>query len=281
MQPEDDSDDDDDDMEDLPVPSASQTQHLTGRRKSVSAESTDPAKLRDQISNISIIPKSPEVAEDLSRVVGKSLLLRTLDPDQKDFIIKAFAGPLFKPAGEDIIVQGDIGDVFYLLEEGTVDVFVSKGGQDPAKVHTYTRGDSFGELAILYNTPRAATCRAQTDCKLWTLDRVSFKAIVVAAAMIKRETFQAFLEQVPLLQSLSPLEIMTLADSLAEEKYVDGDTVCREGDKGDYFYIIREGMERFSCLMFGEIDRRFSNNISERRCRRRHHRRANGRGLFR
>ena len=43
-------------------------------------------------------------------------------------IVKAFSGPLIKPPGEDIIVQGDIGDVFYLLEDGAVDVYIKKKG---------------------------------------------------------------------------------------------------------------------------------------------------------
>lgn len=193
------------------------------------------------MSQVTNIPKSPEVTETLLGVVSKSPLLRTLDQEQKDMIVKAFAGPLIKQPGEDIITQGDIGDVFYLLEDGTVDVYVRKRGQDEIKVHTYKPGDAFGELAIMYNAPRAATCRVNTEAKLWALDRVSFKVIVVAAAMQKRETYKSFLSQVSLLESLTEMEILTLADSLAEEKYEDGATICNQGDEGNYFYIVKEG----------------------------------------
>lgn len=193
------------------------------------------------MKNITCIPKSEEVHANLLKVVGKSALLRTLDDEQKEKIINAFSGPVSKAAGEDIIVQGDIGEVFYLLEEGLVDVHISKGGNPPIKVHTYKPGDAFGELAIMYNAPRAATCRAQVDSKLWMLDRVSFKCIVVAAAMQKRETYKGFLEKVPILQSLNEMEVMTLADSLAEEKFDAGVTICNQGDEGNYFYIIKEG----------------------------------------
>jgi cAMP-dependent protein kinase regulator len=164
-----------------------------------------------------------------------------LDPEQKDMIVRAFAGPLIKQEGEDVITQGDIGDVFYLLEDGTVDVYVKKKGADEIKVHTYKPGDAFGELAIMYNAPRAATCRVKTEAKLWALDRVSFKVIVVAAAMQKRETYKSFLSQVSLLESLTEMEILTLADSLAEEKYEDGAVICTQGDEGNFFYIVKEG----------------------------------------
>lgn len=183
----------------------------------------DPAKMKAQMSQVTSIEKEPAVAERLHAVVGKSPLLRTLDAEQRDMIVKAFSGPLTKQPGEDIIVQGDIGDVFYLLEEGAVDVYIKKKGTtDELKVHTYKPGDAFGELAIMYNAPRAATCRAQTECKLWALDRVSFKVIVVAAAMQKRELYVSFLQQVPILSSMTEMEVMTMADSLVEETYEDG-----------------------------------------------------------
>jgi cAMP-dependent protein kinase regulator len=212
------------------------------RRSSVSAESMDPSKLKAQMSQVTNIPKDPEVAATLLRVVSKSPLLRTLDTEQKDMIIKAFSGPIVKPDGEDVIVQGELGDTFYLLEEGSVDVYIKKkGADDEIKVHTYKPGDAFGELAIMYNAPRAATCRVSGSAKLWVLDRISFKVIVVAAAMQKREKYQNFLGKVPLLESLTEMEVMTLADSLMEETYVDGSTICTQGDEGNYFYIILEG----------------------------------------
>jgi len=193
------------------------------------------------MSQVTNIPKSPEVTTTLLSVVGKSPLLRMLDPEQKDMIVRAFTGPLIKNPGENVITQGDIGDIFYLVESGTVDVYIQKKGQEEIKVHTYKAGDAFGELAIMYNAPRAATCRVKTEAKLWALDRVSFKVIVVAAAMQKRETYKSFLSQVSLLSSLTEMEILTLADSLAEESYADGDTICTQGEEGNYFYIVKEG----------------------------------------
>lgn len=236
-----DEEDDDDDVADIPVVAAPAKKGGPSRRVSVSAESMDPAKLKAQASNVTCIEKSPDVASELLRVVAKSPLLRTLDNEQKDKIVKAFSGPLIKQPGEDIIVQGDIGDVFYLLEDGLVDVIIKKGSNDPLKVHTYKPGDAFGELAIMYNAPRAATCRAQTESKLWALDRVSFKVIVVAAAMLKRETYTGFLKNVPILATLNEMEVMALADALAEETYDEGSVICQQGDEGNFFYIIKSG----------------------------------------
>ena len=241
---DDDTDDDDGDAyaEASPV---SKSPASRSRRASVSSESMDAAKLKEHMSQLASIPKDVEVEKHLLEVISKSTLLKSLDGDQKDLIIKAFAGPVEVSKGEDIIVQGDMGDIFYLIEDGHVDVYIKKKDQNgdlvDTKVHTYSPGNSFGELAIMYNTPRAATCRAQTDCVLWTLDRVSFKAIIVSANMQKRELFQGFLKQIPILESLTEMEIMTLADSLVEERYDDDQKVCCQGDSGDYFYIIKSG----------------------------------------
>lgn len=47
--------------------------------------------------------------------------------------------------------------------------------------------------------------------------------------------------QVPILESLTEMEVLTLADSLAEETYTDGTTICQQGEEGNYFYIIKDG----------------------------------------
>ena len=213
---ESDEDDEADDVTDMPEIAPAPRGKGPSRRTSVSAESMDPNKMKG--AKVADIAKTPEVAAELNRIVGKSPLLRALDAEQKDKIVRAFDGPKTVAPGENIITQGEIGDTFYLIEDGLVDVYIKKGGGDEIKVHTYKPGDAFGELAIMYNAPRAATCRAQSESKVWALDRTSFKVIVVAAAMIKRELYQGFLQKVPILATCNEMEIMTLADSLAEEK---------------------------------------------------------------
>ena len=45
-------------------------------------------------------------------------------------------------------------------------------------IKNYTVGEAFGELALLYNAPRAASVKAKTNTKLFALDRLTFNAIV-------------------------------------------------------------------------------------------------------
>lgn len=70
---------------------------------------------------------------------------------------------------------------------------------EETKLLTYNPGDSFGELSLLYNTKRAATVKAKTDCVLWMLDRQTFNYIVKDSAVRKRERYEKFLSGIKLL----------------------------------------------------------------------------------
>lgn len=71
------------------------------------------------------------------------------------------------------------------------------------------RRSAFGELALLYSAPRAATVVALTDCRLWMMERRVYAAIkrtyVEQLAAQKRELVAA----VPMLAVLSPVRLLT------------------------------------------------------------------------
>jgi len=70
--------------------------------------------------------------------------------------------------------SGDEGDNFYVIDSGEVEVYVNN-----TMVLNISEGGSFGELALIYGTPRAATVKAKTDVKLWGIDRLSYRRILM------------------------------------------------------------------------------------------------------
>ena len=95
-------------------------------------------------------------------------------------VLEPLAGelvPVRVGRGEEVVREGDRGDRFYVVGEGELDVTVDGRG-----VRTLTRGDYFGEIALLRDVPRTATVTARTDAELYALDRDDFIGAVTGHA---------------------------------------------------------------------------------------------------
>ncbi|KAF9578344.1 hypothetical protein BGW38_005901 [Lunasporangiospora selenospora] len=233
-----DSEDDDDEAQEDPSPLLSMpTNYMRGRRTSVSAESMVPSH---QNYVKTVIHKTSTQRARIEVSIASNFLFKNLDEDQHEDVVNAMAEKRFR-SRENVIEQGAVGDFFYVVETGTLDVFVAKGGNGAEKVFEYGPGGSFGELALMYNGPRAATVTATSDVVLWALDRITFRRILMENTSRKRRMYEAFLETVPLLVSLEPYERHKIADALESVYFDDGQTVVRQGDQGDNFFIIESG----------------------------------------
>jgi len=196
-----------------------------------------------------VIPKTSEQQQRIRSSVSTNFLFRHLDEEQYKEVVDAMS-ELVAPEGQDIIKQGAVGDYFYIVETGTLDVYVQKPGQPKTKVASYSAGGSFGELALMYNAPRAATVTTTSACILWALDRITFRRILMDSTSRKRRMYEQFLEEVPLLKGLEAYERSKIADALESLMFDDGQTVMKQGDVGDCFYIIESGEAK--CTQFDD-----------------------------
>lgn len=218
------------------------------RRTSVSAETFQPGSL-DNWTPPHYEEKTPEQLERLFQAVGGNFLFNKLETDAKKLIINALEEKRVRK-GTEVIRQGDEGDFFYVVEKGTVDFYVNHN-----KVNTSGAGSSFGELALMYNNPRASTVIAQTDCVLWALDRLTFRKLLLGSSFQKRLMYDELLKNMPILQSLTTYDRAKLADALDTEFYEPGQKIVREGDVGENFYLIEYGECDISKAGKGVINR--------------------------
>jgi cAMP-dependent protein kinase regulator len=183
----------------------------------------------------SVIPKTLKQADNIRQSVIHNFLFKHMDEEHYQDVVNAMQEKSVQ-AGETIIEQGAVGDFFYVVESGNLDCFIGD-----EKVTSYGGGGSFGELALMYNAPRAATIVATSESVLWALDRVTFRTILMENTAHKRKIYESFLEEVPLLKSLEVYERHKIADSLESIYIPDGEHVILQGDIGDQFYIIESG----------------------------------------
>lgn len=103
-----------------------------------------------------------------------------LEPDKMFALLSRMAERTYA-AGEDIIVQGEQGDYYYIVNSGRVAVLKGiKGGPKTDLVATLTEGDGFGEEALIRDDPRNATCRAVETTTVYALDKADFNGILKA-----------------------------------------------------------------------------------------------------
>ena len=79
-------------------------------------------------------------------------------------------------AGDVVVTEGDEGDRFYAVADGTFDVVM-----DGTFVRTVRRGGGFGEVALLADVPRTATVTATADGALLAIERVPFLVAVTGS----------------------------------------------------------------------------------------------------
>ncbi|CAD8044763.1 unnamed protein product [Paramecium primaurelia] len=210
------------------------------QRASISAEAYGQYNRKESFQP-RVIVKSQQQKEIISKRLSQSFMFASLDSREKDIVIDAMEERSYN-VDDWVIKQGDNGDNLYVVDQGELNCFkrFTKEGENKF-LKVYYPGESFGELALLYNAPRAASIQSKTNSVLFALDRQTFNHIVKDAAMKKREKYVNVLKQIELLSMMDPYERSHVADAIKSASFQKGQYVIREGEQGDIFYMIEEG----------------------------------------
>ena len=148
---------------------------------------------------------------------------------------------------EIIIKEGEVGDYFYILQNGQVH-FTIKG----QFVGDATDGASFGDLALLYDSPRAATCIVKSEkTKLWRVERNAFRQIIVNSTLNKDKAILDTLKKVPFLKELAIDVLNKIANSVEMKSFTNGTKIINKGDVGLEFFVIKSGQVQVQNIVVG------------------------------
>jgi len=171
------------------------------------------------------------------RVLQRVPILRYLSTSELERMLAECIEVQYEPQ-QTIIKQGELGDTFFIVKEGTVNCFVND-----KQVRTYNEAEYFGERALLKNEPRAADCIAGTRVSCVTLSKESFEALLgPLQQVLDHNIMKDTLRTAPLFRYLTSAERETVLNGFEFLEFQEGELIFRQGTEGLSFILIREGL---------------------------------------
>ncbi|KAK1928789.1 cAMP-dependent protein kinase regulatory subunit [Phytophthora citrophthora] len=209
------------------------------RRVEVSAEVMPSRKIMSTKERV-VYPKGESSRQLLLKVLQSNVLFKGQSYGELRDCLDAFF-PMRVEPGHLVIQQGTQGDNFYAVESGQLEILVSMGGAPPIRYGFLGPGLGFGELALLYNMPRAASIRAVTEVELWALERNTFREILASHKLNRLNRTLEVLGKIAILSKLTASEMQHVAAAMDWEEFEEKDAIVRQGEVGEKFYIINKG----------------------------------------
>jgi CRP-like cAMP-binding protein/Ca2+-binding EF-hand superfamily protein len=198
---------------------------------------------------------TPSMRSRVLEAMRGNLLFTSMGEHEKRHIVdKMF--DVEKAAGDTIMAQGEEGDNLYVIDYGRCEVHIEGKGL----VHVYDNEGIFGELALMYNSPRAATVRAATGTLLWAMDRQMYQAVRRESQQAQRDELRRFFDGVELFRGLTGEQQAQLVDLCLREEEEDGvstfragQAIMRQGEEGHEFYVLRSGSAEAAVEGYGVV----------------------------
>lgn len=203
-------------------------------------------------------PKTEKEGAALKAALRKHPLFEYQDETDVDDLVETMKGVQTK-AGELVVTAGEIGEQFYVVISGELYALAKGTGQ---VVRTYGPGTSFGELALLYKSPRACSIKCKGACKLFSLDREEYQNLLMdtatnedAARALWRKQFKKSypkndadryclreaLRAHPLFEYLPEDVLDDVLDAMEGYVAAEGTLVIKQGDVGEHLYVATSG----------------------------------------
>ncbi|CAL6309504.1 unnamed protein product [Bathycoccus prasinos] len=141
--------------------------------------------------------------------------------------------------GKMVIREGDLGKAFYVIISGYFEV--KKNGEN-MPLATLTRGDYFGELALLRNDRRSASVVSQSDdSKIAIMTRQAFEEKIGNLFDLRHAWFKNSLKKVAIFSNLNEDEHEALFHELTDITFEKEDMIIKQGERSDSMFILESG----------------------------------------
>ena len=208
-------------------------------------------------------------AAALQEILKNTPMFSLFSADEFQELAAAFESVRY-PLGQMVFRAGDASDAFYVVAEGRARVIAEKGG-DEVTVGTLNRGDHLGEQGLINDARREFTVRSAGDLTLLRLRKSDFDRLLdrhpdltrYFGKYVSELAIRNFLKLCTVFAPLSARDTRDLLGSLEIRDYAADQTIVREGDPGDAFFILRSG----SCAVVKESqDRQVVNRLRAGDC---------------
>jgi len=183
--------------------------------------------------------------QDYRSLLQRIPLFSSMDKEEIDLLCTSLRLESYS-AGQTVIRQGEKGDRFYILRQGHIEVSVRNERGVTEVVNQLSRGDTFGELALLQDSPRTATCRVTVPSEVLSLNRPDFDRLVRSRFALRAKLDQSIarvdlLRKMPLFADMDAHQLQLIASRLQEWEFEPGDTIIQQGELGETFFVIESG----------------------------------------
>lgn len=149
-------------------------------------------------------------------------------------------------AGDYIYRAGDYTNTFFTIVEGEVHI---EAAERPGQRQTLKRGEFFGEASLLSGRPRAGSAIAGKDCILVETPRRTMLKLMNGNETVKGGIDWIFIVralQQHFAPNVSPKALRDIAEAARLQTWQAGETLFKEGERGDCLHIIRRGSVQLS-----------------------------------
>lgn len=155
--------------------------------------------------------------------------------------------------GEVLCKQGESDRRVFIIVMGEVEISEGGDGNEVVLAHL-KRGEVFGEISALFDSPRISNVVVTKPSVLLIIPGASFEKVITGRSELhtaileryKNRLSETALRSVDLFRHLNKSALKPLMDAASIAGISEGGVIVKEGEVGDYFYIIIRGTARVS-----------------------------------